>query len=189
MYFPKSQITPNLYTNGKEFAYVNNKQEYIGYYFKVSTGKYFTGTTAVQFGGVYAAFTVNNDTSITAIAPAVPYATTVDITVTNAGGVSTPVQADQFTYYYPQPVITNITPNSGSVYGGDTIVITGTGFAGTQTVKFDTNYVSFMLNSNTQITATTPAVGIPQTVNISITTPGGVSSNSSAGQFTFTSII
>jgi hypothetical protein len=43
MYFPKSQITPNLYTNGKEFAYANNKQEYIGYYFKVSTGKYFTG--------------------------------------------------------------------------------------------------------------------------------------------------
>jgi hypothetical protein len=43
MYFPKSQITPNLYTNGKEFAYFNNKQEYIGYYFKVSTGKYFSG--------------------------------------------------------------------------------------------------------------------------------------------------
>ena len=43
MYFPKSQITPNLYTNGKEFAYSNNKQEYIGYYFKVSTGKYFSG--------------------------------------------------------------------------------------------------------------------------------------------------
>ena len=43
MYFPKSQITPNLYTNGKEFSYSNNKQEYIGYYFKVSTGKYFSG--------------------------------------------------------------------------------------------------------------------------------------------------
>jgi hypothetical protein len=43
MYFPKSQITPNLYTNGKEFAYFKNKQEYIGYYFKVSTGKYFSG--------------------------------------------------------------------------------------------------------------------------------------------------
>jgi hypothetical protein len=43
MYFPKSQITPNLYTNGNEFAYSSNKQEYIGYYFKVSTGKYFSG--------------------------------------------------------------------------------------------------------------------------------------------------
>jgi hypothetical protein len=152
-------------------------------------GKYFTGTTAVQFGGVYSSFTVNSDTSITAIAPAVPYATTVDITVTNAGGVSTPVQADQFTYYYPQPVITSITPNSGSVYGGDSVVITGTGFAGTQTVKFGDTYVSFVLNSNTQITAVSSPVGIAQTVDISITTPGGVSSNSVNDRFTFTSIV
>jgi hypothetical protein len=43
MYFPKSQITPNLYTNGNEFAYANTNQEYIGYYFKTSTGKYFSG--------------------------------------------------------------------------------------------------------------------------------------------------
>ena len=41
MYFPKSQITPNLYTNGNEFFL--NGESYTGYYFKVSTGKYFTG--------------------------------------------------------------------------------------------------------------------------------------------------
>ena len=43
MYYPKSQIKPKQYTNGGEFAYANNSQEYIGYYFKVSTGKYFSG--------------------------------------------------------------------------------------------------------------------------------------------------
>lgn len=43
MYYPKSQITPNLYTNGEEFIYVDTKEAYNGYYFKVSTGKYFTG--------------------------------------------------------------------------------------------------------------------------------------------------
>jgi len=43
MYYPKSQIKPNLYTNGGEFAYASNSQEYIGYYFKISTGKYFSG--------------------------------------------------------------------------------------------------------------------------------------------------
>jgi hypothetical protein len=43
MYYPKSQITPNLYTNGGEFVYANTKEAYSGYYFKVSTGKYFTG--------------------------------------------------------------------------------------------------------------------------------------------------
>ena len=45
MYYPLSQITSNLYTNGKEFAYQNNKQPYTGYYWKTSTGKFFTGKT------------------------------------------------------------------------------------------------------------------------------------------------
>jgi hypothetical protein len=43
MYYPKSQITPNLYTNGGEFVYATTKEAYSGYYFKISTGKYFTG--------------------------------------------------------------------------------------------------------------------------------------------------
>lgn len=43
MYFPKSQITPNLYTNGNEFFL--NGESYVGYYFKISTGKYYTGKT------------------------------------------------------------------------------------------------------------------------------------------------
>jgi len=41
MYFPKSQITPNLYTNGSEFFL--NGESYTGYYFKTSKGEYFTG--------------------------------------------------------------------------------------------------------------------------------------------------
>ena len=43
MYFPKSQITPNLYTNGGEYVYADTQVVYSGYYFKTSTGKYFTG--------------------------------------------------------------------------------------------------------------------------------------------------
>jgi hypothetical protein len=43
MYFPKSQITPNLYTNGGEFVLLLNNRSYVGYYFKTSTGKLFTG--------------------------------------------------------------------------------------------------------------------------------------------------
>jgi hypothetical protein len=45
MYYPLSQITPNLNTNGGEFAYANTKQEYKGYYYKTSKGEYFTGRT------------------------------------------------------------------------------------------------------------------------------------------------
>lgn len=43
MYYPKSQITPNLYTNGSEFVYASNLSPYKGYYFKTSKGEYFTG--------------------------------------------------------------------------------------------------------------------------------------------------
>jgi hypothetical protein len=43
MYIPKSQISENLYTPGKEWWYVDNGLEYAGFYYKLSTGKAFTG--------------------------------------------------------------------------------------------------------------------------------------------------
>jgi hypothetical protein len=43
MYFPLSQITPNLYTNGGEFVIISSQEDYKGYYFKTSSGKYYTG--------------------------------------------------------------------------------------------------------------------------------------------------
>lgn len=43
MYYPLSQITPNLYTNGGEFVYASNLASYTGYYFKTSKGEYYTG--------------------------------------------------------------------------------------------------------------------------------------------------
>lgn len=43
MYYPKSQIVPNLYTEGGEYLIVNTGLAYTGYYFKTSNGKYFTG--------------------------------------------------------------------------------------------------------------------------------------------------
>ena len=45
MYFPKSQITTNLYTNGGDYVYSNSPEDgyYVGFYFKTSNGKYYTG--------------------------------------------------------------------------------------------------------------------------------------------------
>ena len=48
MYYPLSQINPNLYTNGDEFVYADpskNNQPYTGNYFATSDGKFFTGKT------------------------------------------------------------------------------------------------------------------------------------------------
>jgi hypothetical protein len=48
MYFPKSQIKPNLYTNGGEYILSTTREAYKGYYYKVSTGKYFSGKNPNQ---------------------------------------------------------------------------------------------------------------------------------------------
>jgi hypothetical protein len=45
MYYPLSQIKTNLYTNGGEYVLFNTKENYIGYYWKTSDGKIYTGKT------------------------------------------------------------------------------------------------------------------------------------------------
>jgi hypothetical protein len=61
------------------------------------TGTNLGGATEVDFGGVPASFTINGDSSITAVAPA-GSAGTVDVTVTSDGGTSATDVGDQFTY-------------------------------------------------------------------------------------------
>ena len=43
MYYPKSQIIENLYTNGGEYAIKSTNKEYKGYYYQVSNNQRFTG--------------------------------------------------------------------------------------------------------------------------------------------------
>jgi hypothetical protein len=45
MYYPKSQIKSNLFTNGKEYSLSSTKEEYTGYYYKISNGNKYTGKT------------------------------------------------------------------------------------------------------------------------------------------------
>jgi uncharacterized membrane protein len=61
------------------------------------TGTGLTGATAVNFGSTSAkSFTVNSDTSITAVSP--KGKGTVDVTVTTPAGTSPTSAADQFTF-------------------------------------------------------------------------------------------
>ena len=43
-YYPLSQLTPNLYTDGTEYE-TSNGVPYKGFYYKTSTSKFFTGRT------------------------------------------------------------------------------------------------------------------------------------------------
>jgi hypothetical protein len=152
------------------------------------TGTNFTAATGVSFGSVAASFTVNSSTSITAIAP--PQAAgTVDVTVTTYAGTSATSSADHFTYNAASaPSVTAITPASGSVLGGTSVTITGSGFSGASTVNFGTTAaLDFSVLSDNAIIATAPG-GTAGTVDITVTTPSGTSSTSSADHFTWTAL-
>lgn len=45
MYYPKSQVKTNLYTNGGEFVIQSTNENYLGYYWTNSAGEYFSGKT------------------------------------------------------------------------------------------------------------------------------------------------
>ena len=49
MYLPKSQIIPDLYTNGGEYILSTTKQDYVGYYYQTSNGTSYTGKNP-QYG-------------------------------------------------------------------------------------------------------------------------------------------
>ncbi len=62
------------------------------------SGQYFTGATDVTFGGIRASFTVVNDTTITATAPAGTAGVTVDVIVTTPSGSSVTTSSSDFRY-------------------------------------------------------------------------------------------
>lgn len=42
-YIPKNKIQTGFYTNGEEYVLASTKQPYLGTYYKLSTGKFFSG--------------------------------------------------------------------------------------------------------------------------------------------------
>ena len=147
------------------------------------SGAGLTGATGVRFGSVAAAFTVNSDTSITATAPA-SAAGTVDVTVSNAGGSSAVVAGDAFAFV-AAPTVSGISPRSGPLHGGTEVTITGTNLTTASRVDFGGQSAGFEVDSDSQITAWSPAGEAAGTVSVRVTTVGGRSASSSAARFTY----
>ena len=83
------------------------------------------------------------------------------------------------------PTITTVTPGSGPVTGGTTVVLTGTNLATTSAVSFGGSpATSFRVDSDTQITAFTPshAEGL---VNAQVNAWGGVTTAAAGNQYTY----
>jgi hypothetical protein len=56
-YIPKNKIQTNLYTSGGEYAYASDLKDYIGYYYKLYNGRFFTGKTPDELDSKELTFT------------------------------------------------------------------------------------------------------------------------------------
>ncbi|WP_421111479.1 IPT/TIG domain-containing protein [Streptomyces sp. NEAU-S77] len=135
------------------------------------TGSGFTGATVARFGPNLATnVVIVSDTQITARTPA--GTGTVKVTVTGPTGTST--QNVLFTYTtVAAPVLTSLSPASGSTSGGNTVTINGSNLSGATQVLFGPNPATVLTNTATQITVSAPAGS--GTVGVTVTTPSGTS--------------
>jgi PKD repeat protein len=147
-----------------------------------------------------ASFTVVNANTITATTPNVvqtlqPGATSVpsDVVVTTSSASSALNSGDAFVFGNV-PTVTSVAPSSGIYTGGTKVVVSGTHFTGYTGVAFKVGSTalsgkSIVLNSDTQITVTSPALSkglsAPQTADVVVTTPDGSSPTGAADKFKF----
>lgn len=158
------------------------------------TGTGFAPGDTVDFGNVASTTaSCSSATSCTATSPAPSPAVTVptmeDVTVLDGTTASAIVTGDEFTYT-SGPAVASISPTSGPLTGGTSVVITGTGFATTDTVAFGSvgSPTTAPCTSTTTCTATSPAGTAAGPVDVVVydgTTAD--SSKSAADQFTYKS--
>jgi spore coat protein U-like protein len=164
---------------GTLFSFANNLKPFVRPLVLVSgkvgasiglLGQGFSASTGVLFGNGAGTDAINSDTFLTA--KIVAGATTGQITVEEpAGNLLTPLK------FKIVPSITSFTPANGPV--GTQVVITGMSLSQATAVKFGTvAATAFTVNSNTQITVTVPSGAV--TGKISVTTPGGGATSSTA---------
>src|ERR1019366_7993672 len=82
------------------------------------------------------------------------------------------------------PAVTGLSPVSGTTAGGDTVILSGTGFPGATAVNFGAlAAASYTVDSDTQITAVSPNQGAAP-VAVTVTTAAGTSAGT-ADTFTY----
>ena len=107
-------------------------------------------------------------------ASAVKKAIAAGIVVAVAGaGTYGAIKLTRSSYPVTLPAVTGVSPASGSIVGGSTVTITGTGLGGATVVRFGGAPGTITADSATQITVTSPP-GAGR-VDVTVTTPAGTS--------------
>ena len=153
------------------------------------TGANLSDATAVTFGEDLVGFFVNDDSSITAYSPGVDGPDTAAVTVTTIGGTSPRTPNARFTFTaVPAPSVTGVSPGSGTINGGTTVLITGANLTNAFEVDFGAIPAEFMVNDDSSISAVSPAASAAGTVDVTVVSAGGTSAASSADQFTYETV-
>jgi len=162
-----------------------------------ATGAPLTYLPEVQIGGETQTIVADNVSgpAITVTDPTLDDTTAgsgaVTFSVAETGHLWQAVHSDTWGMFYqgtePAASVSGVSPSSGPLTGGTSVTISGSGFTGATAVDFGTVAASaFTVNSDTSITATSPAATSAGPVDVTVTTPAGTSATSSADQFTYT---
>ena len=152
------------------------------------TGANLKTVSEIDFGSVAASLSslvYNANGTITITSPA-HAAGAVDVRVVTPGGTSTISSADQFTYV-AAPTVTVLSQTAGPLGGGTPVTITGANLKSITSISFGTvaaSLSSLVYNANGTITIASPAHAAAP-VDVTVVTPGGTSTLSSADQFTY----
>ncbi|THA32840.1 IPT/TIG domain-containing protein [Streptomyces sp. A1547] len=146
------------------------------------TGTNLTGATLAFGPGNPATDVTCTPSSCTATAPA--GTGTVDVRATTPGGTSAASPAARY-IYLPVPVVTSLSPTSGTTDGGTVVTVHGTGLGGATALIFGPGNPAGALSCTaTTCTATAPAHAAGP-VDVQVTTPGGTSAASPAVRYTY----
>src|SRR5213078_857152 len=140
------------------------------------TGTNLDSASSITFGGSAATVVARSATSLTVTTPA-HTAGSVSVAITNPGGTTS---TGTFTYV-AAPTVSGFSPSFGPP--GTSVLISGSGFTSATIVTFNGTSASFVVNNDSQITATVPAAAT--TGLITVTNIAG--SGSSATNFTVSS--
>jgi len=146
----------------------------------IITGSNLTRGMTVTIGGAPATITSSNSVSIHATTPS--GTGVADLVVTNSIGQSATLRG-AFTYSDPPgpPSVTSTVPSSGSVNGGNTITVKGSGFNKGAVVRVGgTLCTTIIVLDSSTITATTPAHPLGS-ADVVVTNIDGQSSTLSGG--------
>lgn len=149
-----------------------------------------------------ASVTVNSPTSISAIAPAITEGSTYFVEVTTNKGANADGPATVFTYTPVAPVVSSISPTTGSIAGGTSVTVTGSAFMAGAVVRFvqesggtvvpggatlPGTYVH--VASSTSLTVVSPGVITGTTYFVTVHTASGTSSTGPTDVFTYSPLV